>query len=130
MTAARARGAPDALRVAPVCAPPLSPPRPSPPPPPCAAAPRPRHALRARTSRPRPRVSAPPSPPCLSLRGLPVRVRACARRVCAQETDSVYKGVSGCVVLQDSGKGTALSVSCKQGWRDTVVWNPYGDEGE
>lgn len=92
--------------------------------------PRPRHALRARTSRPRPRVSAPPSPPCLSLRGLPVRVRACARRVCAQETDSVYKGVSGCVVLQDSGKGTALSVSCKQGWRDTVVWNPYGDEGE
>jgi hypothetical protein len=47
----------------------------------------------------------------------------------SKETDSVYKGVSGEVRLLDSGKGTSLAIQCNQGWRDTVVWNPYGNEG-
>ncbi|KAG8462551.1 hypothetical protein KFE25_010376 [Diacronema lutheri] len=47
----------------------------------------------------------------------------------SKETDSVYKGVSGELKLVDSGKGTQLAIECKQGWRDTVIWNPYGDQG-
>lgn len=47
----------------------------------------------------------------------------------AKETDSVYKGVSGELRLIDSGKQTQLAVVCAQGWRDTVVWNPFGNEG-
>ncbi|KAJ1637285.1 aldose-1-epimerase [Pavlovales sp. CCMP2436] len=47
--------------------------------------------------------------------------------IISKETDCVYKGVSGEVKLIDSGKGTTLAVQCKQGWRDTVIWNPYGN---
>lgn len=45
-----------------------------------------------------------------------------------KETDSVYKGVTGEVSLVDKGKGTRLAIRCERGWRDTVVWNPYGSE--
>jgi len=46
-----------------------------------------------------------------------------------KEVDSVYQGVSGDVVLNDSGKGRKLTISNLMGWEDTVLWNPYGDEG-
>ena len=46
----------------------------------------------------------------------------------AEEYDRVYKGVSD-PVLKDSGTGKALSVLNDAGWEDTVVWNPYGNEG-
>merc|ERR1712032_14826 len=47
----------------------------------------------------------------------------------SSETDSVFAGVSGDVQLIDSSRGGPLSISNKLGWSDTVVWNPYGDEG-
>ena len=46
----------------------------------------------------------------------------------SEEYDRVYKGVSD-PVLKDSGTGKALAVLNKAGWEDTVLWNPYGDEG-
>ena len=46
----------------------------------------------------------------------------------AEEYDRVYKGVND-PVLKDSGKGKILNVVNESGWEDTVVWNPYGDEG-
>lgn len=46
----------------------------------------------------------------------------------AEEYDRVYKGVND-PVLEDSGTGKILTVSNEAGWEDTVVWNPYGDEG-
>jgi len=45
------------------------------------------------------------------------------------ETDSVYQGVSGDISLTDSGRKKPLTISNKLGWSDTVIWNPYGDEG-
>ena len=45
------------------------------------------------------------------------------------ETDSVYQGVSGDISLADSGRKKPLTISNKLGWSDTVIWNPYGDEG-
>jgi len=45
-----------------------------------------------------------------------------------KETDSVYEGVSGEVSLSDAGKKSKLTLS-NFGWSDTVIWNPYGDEG-
>ena len=45
------------------------------------------------------------------------------------ETDSVYAGVSGDVQLVDSARKQPLTISNTLGWSDTVVWNPYGDEG-
>ena len=46
-----------------------------------------------------------------------------------QETDSVYQGVSGDISLADSGRKGPLTISNKLGWSDTVIWNPYGNEG-
>lgn len=46
----------------------------------------------------------------------------------AEEYDRVYKGVND-PILKDSGKGKALSILNEAGWEDTVVWNPYGNEG-
>jgi len=46
----------------------------------------------------------------------------------SEEYDRVYKGVND-PVLKDSGTGKALSVLNTAGWEDTVLWNPYGDEG-
>jgi len=46
----------------------------------------------------------------------------------SEEYDRVYKGVND-PVLNDKGTGMALSVLNTAGWEDTVVWNPYGDEG-
>jgi len=46
----------------------------------------------------------------------------------SEEYDRVYKGVND-PVLQDSGTGKNLSVLNTEGWEDTVLWNPYGDEG-
>ena len=42
--------------------------------------------------------------------------------------DAVYEGVTGDVQLLDPGLGRQLTVSSGGGWRDTVVWNPYGNE--
>lgn len=40
--------------------------------------------------------------------------------------DKLYKGVSGPVVITDTGKGTKLTLT-STGYTDTVVWNPYGN---
>jgi len=48
--------------------------------------------------------------------------------VISEEYDRVYKGVNDCV-LKDEGKGKALKIVNSGGWKDTVLWNPYGDEG-
>jgi len=45
-----------------------------------------------------------------------------------EEYDRVYKGVNDCV-LKDSGKGKALKIVNGGGWKDTVVWSPFGNEG-
>lgn len=45
-----------------------------------------------------------------------------------EEYDRVYKGVND-PALKDAGTGKILSVVNSAGWEDTVVWNPYGDEG-
>jgi glucose-6-phosphate 1-epimerase len=46
----------------------------------------------------------------------------------SEEYDRVYKGVND-PVIKDSGKGKKLNVMNTAGWEDTVLWNPYGDEG-
>ena len=46
----------------------------------------------------------------------------------AEEYDRVYKGVND-PVLNDQGTGKSLAVLNKEGWEDTVIWNPYGNEG-
>lgn len=46
----------------------------------------------------------------------------------SEEYDRVYKGVND-PVLKDSGTGKSLSVLNMAGWEDTVLWNPYGNEG-
>lgn len=46
----------------------------------------------------------------------------------AEEYDRVYKGVAD-PVLKDAGTGKKLSVVNSAGWEDTVLWNPYGNEG-
>jgi len=46
----------------------------------------------------------------------------------SEEYDRVYKGVND-PVLKDSGTGKKLNVMNTAGWEDTVLWNPYGDEG-
>ena len=46
-----------------------------------------------------------------------------------KETDSVYAGVAGDVQLVDSKRKAPLTIANTLGWSDTVVWNPYGDEG-
>lgn len=45
-----------------------------------------------------------------------------------EEYDRVYTGVND-PVLKDTGSGKALNVVNEAGWEDTVLWNPYGDEG-
>lgn len=45
-----------------------------------------------------------------------------------EEYDRVYKGIND-PVLNDKGTGKSLSVLNTAGWEDTVLWNPYGDEG-
>jgi glucose-6-phosphate 1-epimerase len=46
----------------------------------------------------------------------------------SEEYDRVYKGVND-PVLKDSGSGKSLTVQNTAGWEDTVLWNPYGNEG-
>eukprot|EP00977_Amphora_coffeiformis_P021314 scaffold9178_cov176-Amphora_coffeaeformis.AAC.10 len=46
----------------------------------------------------------------------------------SEEYDRVYKGVND-PVLKDAGTGKALAVLNQVGWEDTVLWNPYGNEG-
>lgn len=55
--------------------------------------------------------------------------RAPHSRTCYWRAAHRYTGVSGEVRLVDSGKQAQLAIQCTQGWRDTVLWNPYGDEG-
>lgn len=45
-----------------------------------------------------------------------------------EEYDRVYKGVND-PVLMDKGTGKKLAVLNTAGWEDTVLWNPYGNEG-
>jgi glucose-6-phosphate 1-epimerase len=45
-----------------------------------------------------------------------------------EEYDRVYKGVND-PVLTDKGTGKTLSVLNTAGYEDTVLWNPYGNEG-
>jgi len=45
-----------------------------------------------------------------------------------EEYDRVYKGVND-PVLKDSGTGKTLTVMNTAGYADTVIWNPYGNEG-
>mmetsp|Transcript_22744 Transcript_22744/g.29552 ORF Transcript_22744/g.29552 Transcript_22744/m.29552 type:complete len:327 (-) Transcript_22744:223-1203(-) len=44
-------------------------------------------------------------------------------------TDRIFPGVSKDVVLEDRGAGRLLKIHNLQGFEDTVVWSPYGDEG-
>ena len=44
-----------------------------------------------------------------------------------EETDKLYPGVCD-AVLKDSGKGKALKIVNGAGFKDTVLWNPYGNE--
>lgn len=46
----------------------------------------------------------------------------------SEEYDRVYKGVND-PILNDKGTGMRLAVLNAEGWADTVVWNPYGNEG-
>ena len=46
-----------------------------------------------------------------------------------KEVDSVYADVTGDIVLADSGRPKPLTISSSLGWSDTVIWNPYGNEG-
>lgn len=46
----------------------------------------------------------------------------------SEEYDRVYKGVND-PVLKDAGTGKSLAVLNTAGWEDTVLWNPYGNEG-
>eukprot|EP00569_Conticribra_weissflogii_P003493 CAMPEP_0171339246 /NCGR_PEP_ID=MMETSP0878-20121228/7831_1 /TAXON_ID=67004 /ORGANISM="Thalassiosira weissflogii, Strain CCMP1336" /LENGTH=340 /DNA_ID=CAMNT_0011841141 /DNA_START=46 /DNA_END=1068 /DNA_ORIENTATION=- len=46
----------------------------------------------------------------------------------SEEYDRVYKGVND-PVLSDSGTGKTLTVMNTAGYEDTVIWNPYGNEG-
>lgn len=46
----------------------------------------------------------------------------------SEEYDRVYKGVND-PVLSDKGTEKTLSVLNTAGYEDTVLWNPYGDEG-
>jgi glucose-6-phosphate 1-epimerase len=46
----------------------------------------------------------------------------------SEEYDRVYQGVND-PVLKDAGTGKSLSVLNTAGWEDTVLWNPYGNEG-
>lgn len=45
-----------------------------------------------------------------------------------EEYDRVYMGVND-PALKDTGTGKVLSVLNTAGYEDTVLWNPYGDEG-
>lgn len=47
----------------------------------------------------------------------------------SEETDQVFKGVTGDISIDDAGNSRMLVVSNTEGWADTVVWNPYGNEG-
>lgn len=40
----------------------------------------------------------------------------------------MYSGVNDPVLI-DSGKGKQLNIVNKSGWKDTVLWNPYGNTG-
>jgi glucose-6-phosphate 1-epimerase len=47
-----------------------------------------------------------------------------------KEVDSVYAGVSGEVTLVDKVKPEqSTTIRNLNGWEDTVLWNPYGNEG-
>jgi len=46
----------------------------------------------------------------------------------SEEYDRVYTGVND-PVLKDAGTGKSLSVLNTAGYEDTVLWNPYGNEG-
>jgi len=60
----------------------------------------------------------------------PAEVTSSASEITVKaEMDSVYAGVSGDVTLADSGRAKPMVISNQLGWSDTVLWNPYGNEG-
>jgi len=56
------------------------------------------------------------------------QVETRAEIVIDEEYDRVYMGVND-PMLKDSGKKAALKIVNGGGWKDTVLWNPFGDEG-
>lgn len=46
----------------------------------------------------------------------------------AEEYDRVYMGVNDPVLI-DEGKKKSLNIVNSEGYKDTVIWSPYGDEG-
>lgn len=46
----------------------------------------------------------------------------------SEEYDRVYMDVND-PVLKDMGKGKALKIVNSGGWKDTVMWSPWGNEG-
>lgn len=46
----------------------------------------------------------------------------------SEEYDRVYSGVND-PVLKDTGTGKSVSILNTAGYEDTVIWNPYGNEG-
>eukprot|EP00622_Pseudochattonella_farcimen_P004628 FR740041.1.p1 GENE.FR740041.1~~FR740041.1.p1 ORF type:complete len:212 (+),score=34.82 FR740041.1:63-698(+) len=46
----------------------------------------------------------------------------------AEEDDRVHVGVND-PLLKDAGEGKDLNIVNSGGWKNTVLWNPYGDKG-
>ncbi|CAM9100631.1 unnamed protein product [Heterosigma akashiwo] len=44
-------------------------------------------------------------------------------------TDTVFGGVHEGVALEDPGAGRRVRLENREGYRDTVVWSPFGEEG-
>eukprot|EP00968_Pinguiococcus_pyrenoidosus_P013544 scaffold1228_cov246-Pinguiococcus_pyrenoidosus.AAC.4 len=45
-----------------------------------------------------------------------------------EETDRCYEGVAGKVEIADVSASRTIVVDNVEGWSDTVLWNPYGNE--
>jgi len=60
----------------------------------------------------------------------PAEVTSSASEIAiTSEVDQVFSGVSGDIMLADSGRPRPMTISNQLGWSDTVLWNPYGNEG-
>jgi len=47
----------------------------------------------------------------------------------SKETDRCYEGVSGEVKIADKANSRTIVIGSSGGYKDTCVWNPYGNEG-
>ena len=41
----------------------------------------------------------------------------------------MYTGVTGPIIITDTGKGTKITIE-RKGYTDTCVWSPYGNEDQ